>query len=634
MAGRRGQGDGQVARGRPRGRRPRARHDARRLQRRPPRRGALRRGDRGRGGRGPEEDRSRLRPFRDDRQAVGDQPPRQVGPRILGGGGVVPVAAGVPVQARPQGLQGRRRDQHGRLFAGRRRADPSGHPPSRQIDGPQALSRRQRPHEEVPRGGPPRGLRRRRRRHGLEPQVGLQLPDVAHRRGHPPRPQQEARRRRHRRPHRPHLLQHDRGFGRPAAHGRRDQDEDGRHHHPRFRRRRHPRRRRAEDLRARDQAVDPQGRVPGRRPPRAHHRAPAHGPGPPGPRPRRGGLLHDGREPRAQARPGLHAGPEDRRPRLRPSRRAPRHRLRAAHDHGRLPGHDRAHDRRRAQGAGLPRIPGRLVHAVVLPHGRLSQAGRRQGPPDPAGFHDRPQGRRAEARRRGHPLLAEPAHPARHGRHGRRFPHPVPDRRLVPGRIGPGRLRRGAGLHASRHARVHPDQVQRPAQSRPDPARRRQRHPVLRRQKGPVDRREEEQEERLQRLRARDRGPRGPDRRPGLRADRRLRRALRGRLRHLPQGGARRRVSQEQRRPDGGDDQGGLPGRRHARAAGSRPAPPGSRSPRSSSATPTPNTRLSWRSIWPRSPSRSSPAPTTRTTSGRSPRSPATRSRRSSSARA
>ena len=49
---------------------------------------------------------------------------------------------------------------------------------------------------------------------------------------------------------------------------------------------------------------------------------------------------------------------------------------------------------------------------------------------------------------------------------------------------------------------------------------------------------------------------------------------------------------------------------------------------------PTPSTRPSWRSIWPRSPSRSSPAPTTRTTSGRSPRSPATRSRRSSSARA
>ena len=482
VAGCGGQGDDQVAGGLTAGRRCHPRDDARRLQRRAPRRGALRRRDRGRGCRGPEEDRSRLRPFRDDRRDGGDEPSRQGGPRIVGGGGVVPVAARVPVPARPQGLQGRRRDQHGRLLAGRRRADPSGHSPSRQVDGPQALPRRQRAHEEVPRGGPPRGLRRRRRRHGLEPQVGLQFAHVAHRRGHPPRAQQEAGRRHHRRPHRAHLLQHGRGFRRPAAHGRCDQDENGRHHHARFRRRRHPRRRGAEDLRPRGQAGDPQGRVPGRRTARAHHRAPAHGPGPQDPRPRRSGLLHNGREPRSQARPGLHAGPEDRRPRQRRPRGAPRHGLRAAYDHGRFPGHDRAHDRRRAQRAGLPRIPDRPVHAVVLPHGRLSQAGRRQGPPDPAGLHDRPQGRLPQARRRGHPLLAEPPRPARHGRHGRRFPHPVPDRHLVPGRIGPGRLRRRAGLHASRHARVHPDQVQRPAQSRPHPARRRQRHSVLRRQ--------------------------------------------------------------------------------------------------------------------------------------------------------
>ena len=105
--------------------------------------------------------------------------------------------------------------------------------------------------------------------------------------------------------------------------------------------------------------------------------------------------------------------------------RPARHGLRAPHDHGRLPGHDRADDRRRAQGAGLPRVPGRPVHAVVLPHGRLSQAGRRQGPSNAAGLHDRPQGRLAQARRRGHPLLAEPAHPARYGRARAATPTPV-----------------------------------------------------------------------------------------------------------------------------------------------------------------------------------------------------------------
>ena len=189
---------------------------------------------------GPEEDRARLRPFRDRRRSGRDESPRQGRPRVVGGGGVVPVPARVPGQAHSQGLQGRRRDQHRRLLAGRPRPDPPRHPASRPVDGREALPRRQRRHEDVPRGGPPRGFRRRRRRHRFEPQVGLQLPDVAHRRGHPLRPEQEAGRRRHRRPDRPDLLQHDRGFRGPAAHGGRHQDEDRRHHHPRLRRRRHP----------------------------------------------------------------------------------------------------------------------------------------------------------------------------------------------------------------------------------------------------------------------------------------------------------------------------------------------------------------------------------------------------------
>ena len=75
-------------------------------------------------------------------------------------------------------------------------------------------------HPEVPRGRPPGRVRRRRRRHGLLPQIGLQFADVAHRRGHPVHPEQAPRRRRHRRADRADLLQHDRGLGRPAAHGR------------------------------------------------------------------------------------------------------------------------------------------------------------------------------------------------------------------------------------------------------------------------------------------------------------------------------------------------------------------------------------------------------------------------------
>ena len=140
----RGQGSGQVARGLAGGRRAHPRDDARRLQCRAARRGALRRVDRRGGGRGAEEDRPRLRPVRDDPEARRLEPARQVGPRIVGGGGVVPVAAGVPRQARPQGLQGRRRDQYRRFLPGRGRADPPGHSPSRPIDGPEALPGRQR----------------------------------------------------------------------------------------------------------------------------------------------------------------------------------------------------------------------------------------------------------------------------------------------------------------------------------------------------------------------------------------------------------------------------------------------------------------------------------------------------------
>ena len=54
---------------------------------------------------------------------------------------------------------------------------------------------------------------------------------------------------------------------------------------------------------------------------------------------------------------GLHAGAEDGRPRLRPAGRpgrAPRHLLRTEDDLGRLAGHHRPDDPRRAEGPGLP----------------------------------------------------------------------------------------------------------------------------------------------------------------------------------------------------------------------------------------------------------------------------------------
>ena len=362
--------------------------------------------------------------------------------------------------------------------------------------------------------------------------------------------------------------------GRPAAHGRRDQDEDRRCHHPRLRRRRHPRRRRPAEisrLEVKPATLKDEFRAGGRL------------------------ALIIGRQLTAKARKTLGLGEAPffttvENPKPKPDQGytlAQKIVGRACGVAGVLPGTacEPHMTTVGSQDTTGPMTADELkelaclefqadlfmqsfCHTAAYPKPADVKVHQ-----DAAGFHDRPQGRLAQARRRGHPLLAEPAHPARHRRDGRRLPHPFPDRRVLPGRLGPGRLRRGPGLHAPRHARIDPGQIQRPAQSRHHPARRRQRHPLLRRQAGDADGREEEQEERLQRLRPRDRGPRGPDRRPGLRADRRLGRALGRRLRPLAQRGTRRGLPQEQRRPDGGDDRGGLPERRHA-------SPPDRRLPR------------------------------------------------------
>ena len=161
------------------------------------------------------------------------------------------------------------------------------------------------------------------------------------------------------------------------------------------------------------------------------------GPRPDRPDARRDGASRQRRVPpsrrRRPVRPRLHARPEDRRTRLRRRRGAPGAVLRAAHDDGRQPGHDRSDDARRAQGPRQPRLHGRSRHAVVLPHGGLPEARRRRHPPHAPRLHHEPRRRLAPPRRRHHPLVAEPHAPARHRRHGRRLAHALPDGHQLPG---------------------------------------------------------------------------------------------------------------------------------------------------------------------------------------------------------
>jgi aconitate hydratase 2/2-methylisocitrate dehydratase len=69
--------------------------------------------------------------------------------------------------------------------------------------------------------------------------------------------------------------------------------------------------------------------------------------------------------------------------------RPPGHLLRAEDDLRRQPGHHRPDDPRRTEGPRLPRLLRRPGDAVLLPHRRLPQAGRRQDPPHPALLHHR-----------------------------------------------------------------------------------------------------------------------------------------------------------------------------------------------------------------------------------------------------
>ena len=73
---------------------------------------------------------------------------------------------------------------------------------------------------------------------------------------------------------------------------------------------------------------------------------------------------------------------------------------------------------------------------------------------DAAGLHQQPWRHRPASGRRRDPLLAQPHAAARHRRHRRRQPHAFPGRHLVPGRLRPGRVRRGHRRDAAGHARV------------------------------------------------------------------------------------------------------------------------------------------------------------------------------------
>ena len=171
--------------------------------------------------------------------------------------------------------------------------------------------------------------------------------------------------------------------------------------------------------------------------------------------------------------------------RLRPARRpgrAPGHLLRAEDDLGRLAGHHRPDDARRAEGPGLPGLLRRPRDAELLPHRRLPEAGGREDAPRAARVHQHARRHQPAPGRRHHPQLAQPHAAARHRGHRRRQPHALPDRHQLPGRLRPGRLRRRHRRDAAGHARVGAGALQGQDAARRHAARPGQRHPAVRHQ--------------------------------------------------------------------------------------------------------------------------------------------------------
>ena len=233
----------------------------------------------------------------------------------------------------------------------------------------------------------------------------------------------------------------------------------------------------------------------------------------------------------------VHAGPEDRGPGLRRGGRHARDLLRAHRLERRQPGHHRTDEPERARGAGLPRLRCRPGPADLLPHIGLPEGRRHRHPADTPPVHDRPGRRRPPARGRHHPQLAEPDAPPGPGRHRERLPYPVPARHLVPGRLGAGGLRRGRRGDAPGHARIGARPLPRHPSARHHPAGPGPGHPVRGTPTGPPHGGRPGRRQCVRRADHRDRGARGPDRGAGVRALRRHRRTVGGRLHHLLVGG-------------------------------------------------------------------------------------------------
>ncbi|KDD11677.1 hypothetical protein L523_1797 [Bordetella bronchiseptica MBORD731] len=543
-------------------------HDARRLQHRPAGATAGRRRGRHHRRRRAEEDPADVRrlPRRQGEGGQG-QRQRQVGAAELGRCRMVHQPSGSAAKPDRHGLQGTRRNQHGRPVARPRRHHAPRYPDARPGDaeeqarrrGVRARGRRQARSRAVHRIAegkrPPGRLRRRRGRHRLIAQIGHQLGALVHRRRYPVRAQQALRRRLPGQQDRAHLLQHDGRRRRPADRAGRLENGNGRRGGTApVRRQGHQEWR--DHRRVHGQVGRAVRRSARRRPHSADHRPRpdrqgARGPGP--------AALHP--VPPAQQpgrhRQGLHAGPEDGRPRLRPAGRPghpPGHLLRAEDDLGGQPGHHRPDDPRRAEGPGLPGLLGRPGDAVVLPYRRLSQAGGRQDAPHPAAVHQHARRHFAAPRRRRHPLVAEPHAAARHGRHRRRLAHALPDRHFVPRRLGPGGLRRGDRRDAAGHAGIGAGALQGQDATRRHAARPGQCDPVVCHQARPADRGQARQEEHLLGPHPGNRRPARPEGRTSLRAVRRLGRTLGRRLLGAPAQRADHRVHQQQHRDAEVDD--------------------------------------------------------------------------------
>ena len=135
-----------------------------------------------------------------------------------------------------------------------------------------------------------------------------------------------------------------------------------------------------------------------------------------------------------------------------------------------------------------------------------------------------------------------------------------------PAGSGPGRVRRGHRRDAAGHARIRAGALQGPDAAGRDAARPRARDPAVRDQARPAHRGQGRQGQRVLRPHPRDRGPARPQGGTGVRAERRLGRALGRRLHGAPEQGADRRVHDVQHRAHEEHDRRRLRRQAHAGA--------------------------------------------------------------------